>query len=102
MTPDWEQVLDVERGVVVRVAFDKSRREVTDYAVVLTMVHDGRQVTVRVYDGAHGVNELHRYTRDGGKQSAERFHDGTLGEGMRAAIEACVRGHDEMIRAWFR
>ena len=62
MTPDWEQVLDVERGVVVRVAFDKARREVTDHAVVLTTVHDGHQVTVRVYDGAHGVSELHRYT----------------------------------------
>ena len=59
---------------------------IIDYSVVLVFAHDGRE-TVRVYDGAHGVNELHRHTRAAGKQPADAFHGGTLGEGMRAAIE---------------
>jgi len=66
-------------------------------------VEEGEQIeTVRVYDGAHGENELHRYTRQGGKQPAEIFHRGTLGEGMRVAIEAIKRGYQSMIEAWRR
>jgi hypothetical protein len=43
---------------------------VVDYSVVLLIeVHDQME-TVRLYDGAHGENELHRYTRKAGKQSA--------------------------------
>jgi hypothetical protein len=56
----------------------------------------------RVYDGVHGRNELHRHTRGGGKQPAEVFHAGTLGEGMRAAITACVDGFENMIEGWDR
>lgn len=66
-------------------------------------MEEGEQIeTVRVYDGAHGENELHRYTRQGGKQPAEIFHRGTLGEGMRVAIEAIKRGYQSMIEAWRR
>ena len=54
------------------------------------------------YDGAHGENEMHRYTRQGGKQAAEVFHRDTLGAGMRAAIEAITRGYQPMIEAWRR
>ena len=55
---------------------------------------------MRVYDGAHGVNDMHRYNRRGEKALAERFHAGTLGEGMRAAITAVRTGYKEMIDAW--
>lgn len=73
-----------------------------DYAVVL-MIRLGHEIaTVRVYDGAHGRNELHRFTRAGGKQPAELFHAGTLGEGMRSAISECRAGYDSMVEAWFR
>jgi hypothetical protein len=57
--------------VIVRIAFVKDPRAVTNYSVVLTMDYEGREVTIRVYDGAHGINDLHRYTRDGGKQPAD-------------------------------
>lgn len=66
------------------------------------MQHAGQEVTVRVYDGAHGINDIHRHTKTGGKQPAETFHLGTLGEGMRAAIHACVTGYEDMIQAWHR
>jgi hypothetical protein len=32
-------------------------REVIDYSVVVAVWHAGQRKTVRVYDGAHGVNE---------------------------------------------
>lgn len=102
MSDDWDQLLDPRRAVVLHVRMTRERRTVTNYAVVLTVIVDGVVQTVRVYDGAHGVNDLHRHTRTGGKQLAETFHDGTLGEGMRAAIVACIDGYDEMIRAWDR
>lgn len=74
----------------------------TDYSVVLTVWEEGRRQTVRVYDAAHGFNEMHRYTGGGGKQPGERFHAGTLGEGMRAAIDEVRRGYRAMIEAWRR
>jgi hypothetical protein len=38
----------------------------------------------------------------GGKQTGKPLHSGTLGEGMRAAIEAMKRGHCEGIEGWER
>lgn len=45
---------------------------------------------------------MHRYTRSGGKQAGAPFHAGTLGEGMRAAIDEIERGYGEMIEGWER
>jgi hypothetical protein len=56
-------VLDYEVGARVVVEFSTRGREVIDYAVVLTVDEDGEAVTVRVYDGAHGVNDMHRHDR---------------------------------------
>ena len=70
--------------------------------MVLVVEVDDRTETVRLYDGAHGENELHRYTQDGGKQAAEVFNDGTLGAGMRAAIDEIKHGYEEMIDGWHR
>jgi hypothetical protein len=83
------------------VEFTTRGRDVVDYAVVLTVDDEEDQsVTVRVYDGAHGVNDMHRHDRSGEKALAETFHPGTLGEGMRAAITAVRTGYKEMIDAW--
>lgn len=43
------------------------------------------------------VNELHRYEAATGKGRGERFHSGTLGEGMRAAISEIKKAHEAMI-----
>jgi len=96
------RVLDHVLGAMLRVEFTTEGGEITDYAIVLLLALDGLTETIRVYDGAHGHNEMHRYTRSGGKQSGEPFHAGTLGEGMRAAIEEIERGYDEMIEGWKR
>ena len=96
----YRDVLNYEVGARIVVEFTTRGREVIDYAVVLTVDEDGEAVTVRVYDGAHGVNDMHRHDRTGEKAPAAAFHAGTLGEGMRAAIIAVRTGYKEMIDAW--
>jgi hypothetical protein len=65
----YRDVLDYEIGARIVVEFTLDRREVVDYAVVLTVDDEaGEAVTVRVYDGAHGVNEMHRHDRSGEKR----------------------------------
>jgi hypothetical protein len=100
MSADYMRLLDRLRRVFMYVEFRTDRRDVLDYAVVLLVDVDGEMETVRLYDGAHGENELHRYTRTGGKQPAEVVHHGTLGAGMRAAIEEVERGYEAMIESW--
>jgi hypothetical protein len=102
MSALYQRVLDHLRGAVLHVEFTTDGREITDYAVVLLLAFDGATETIRVYDGAHGHNEMHRCTRSGGKQLGEPFHAGTLGEGMRAAIAEIERGYGEMIEGWKR
>lgn len=102
MSGAYERELDAERGVVLYVEFTTNRRQVVDYAVVLAVEHEGRRRTVRLYDGSHGVNEMHRHTLTGGKRPGEMVHRGTLGQGMRAAITECATGYQEMIESWRR
>ncbi len=96
----YTEVLDKSRGVALIVRFHRLRAEVTDYALVLVADVDGRSETIRVYDGAHGRNEMHRHTREVGMQPAEVFHRGTLGEGMRAAKRSIRDAYEEMIDGW--
>ena len=96
----YRDVLDYEVGARIVVEFTTREREVIDYAVVLTVDDEDGAATVRVYDGAHGVNDMHRHDRSGEKAPADTFHPGTLGEGMRAAITAVRTGYKEMIDAW--
>ena len=84
----------------MHVDFKTRGREVLDYSVVLLAEIDGQMEAVRLYDGSHNQNELHRYTSVGGKQTAEIVHDGTLGEGMRAAIKEIEGGYEAMIESW--
>jgi len=102
MSGRYERVLD--GTVIMHVEYKNERRgrEVADYSVVLVVERGDGTETVRLYDGAHGKNELHRYTRTGGKQAAEVFDRGNLGEGMRAAIEEIKHGYEEMIDGWHR
>jgi hypothetical protein len=100
MTRRYRDVLDYEIGARIVVEFTTDRRTILDYAVILTVDDEGREASVRVYDGAHGVNDMHRHDRRGEKAPATPFHAGTLGEGMRAAITAVRADYKEMITAW--
>lgn len=87
---------------MISVEFTSEGPEVTDYAIVLMLAVGNTTETIRVYDSAHGHNEMHRYTRSEGKQAGTPFHSGTLGEGMRAAIEEIEGGFRQMIEGWER
>jgi hypothetical protein len=100
MRQRYRDVLDYEVGARIVVEFTTRRREVVDYAVILTVDDGNGEEVVRVYDGAHSVNDMHRHGVVSGKALAETFHAGTLGEGMRAAIAAVRIGYKEMIDAW--
>jgi hypothetical protein len=102
MSPDYFRLLDDDLGIRMAVEFTSERRDVTDYAVVLIRGSDEAAETIRVYDGAHGRNEMHRYTSSAGKQPGMTFHGGTLGEGMRAAIEEIESRYRQMIEGWER
>jgi hypothetical protein len=102
LSGSYEYPLDVARTAWLAVRFETVRRAVVAYAVVLSVDTGGRRDTVRVYDSAHGFNEMHRHTLAGGKQPGEPFHAGTLGEGMRAAIAECTDRYETMIEAWHR
>jgi hypothetical protein len=99
VSANYTRLLD-RLGAFLHVEFETIHRDILDYAVVLLVEVDGELESVRLYDGAHGENELHRYTRIGGKQAAETFHHGTLGQGMRAAIEEIEHGYPAMIESW--
>jgi hypothetical protein len=102
MNPGYVLAIDHVLGIHMTVEFTTRGPEVTDYAVVLIVRREGRAATIRGYDGGHGRNEMHRYSSSKGKQSGNAFHSGTLGEGMRAAIEAIECGHHQMIEGWER
>jgi hypothetical protein len=102
MSADYLRILDHLLGAMVSVEFTSEGQEVTDYAIVLMLAVGNSTETIRVYDSAHGHNEMHRYTRSGGKQAGTPFHGGTLGEGMRAAIEEIEGGFRQMIEGWER
>lgn len=100
MSADYVHEFDDPPGACMVVEFTSERREITDYAVILVRESGTRTETIRVYDSAHGQNEMHRYTSSGGKQPGTQFHSGTLGEGMRAAIKQVKAGHLQMIEGW--
>jgi len=100
MSAVYQRFLDRILGAILRVDFTTKGKDVVDYAAVLLLEIDGKTETVRVYDGAHGHNEMHRYTRSKGKQPGTPFHGATLGDGMRAAIADIESGYREMIEGW--
>lgn len=100
MSAGYYKVFDRERKIGIWVDFTTRRGQVVDYRVVLLSGGPSEVVTIRVYDGAHGYNEMHRYTQKGGKQTGKRFHSGTLGEGLSAAIGEAEQGYEAMIEGW--
>jgi hypothetical protein len=102
MSGEYVRALVADESIKLHIKWTTRRRDVTNYSVVLTQEHGNEVRTIRVFDGAHGVNEMHRFTRTGGKQAAEIFHAGTLGEGLRTAIENCARRYPLMIEGWDR
>lgn len=102
MSARYYKDLDLPGGVYIWVDFSTERGMVVEYRVVLLLETPVGTETIRVYDGAHGYNEMHRYTRRFGKQTGAPFHSGSLGEGMRAAIQDIEGRYFKMVEGWER
>ncbi len=100
MSASYWKALDPGLGAVLSVDFTTVRGKVVGYSILLLLATVDGIETIRVFDAAHGFNEMHRYARDGGKRNGTEFHSGTLAEGMRSAIDAIERSHLEMIEGW--
>jgi hypothetical protein len=100
MSGSYRKRLDEAPGVLMIVDHTTERGVMVDYSVVLVLESDGGPETIRLYDGAHGFNEMHRYSSGGGKRSGEVFHRGTLSEGMQIALDAIKTGYTRMIEGW--
>lgn len=100
MTPDFE--IAVAPDIEILVEFKTERGEVTGYTVLLRAHRDGQWHEVRVWDNAHGTNEMHRYTRGSGKQPAVIFHRGSFAEGYRAAYADARSNYQEIVDGWDR
>lgn len=102
MGASYYEIIDNDLRVVLFVDFRNEGIEVVEYSLVLLLEGPGETKTIRVYDSAHGFNEMHRYTRDGGKKDGVVFSGGTLGEGMRMAMLDIKERHLAMIDGWER
>src|SRR3954453_5036329 len=100
MSARYEELLDFARGSVVSVDFTTRQGKIVGYSILLLLSTPDGVETIRVFDSRHGYNEIHRYTCAGGKQDGTEFHSGTLGEGMRSAIDAIKQSHLGMIEGW--
>lgn len=97
----YDDILDAKLGVALLVYFKSRGPDVTDYSLVLLRRTAYGDETIRVYDSAYGINEMHRYTRSGGKQKGVVYTGGaTLGEGMRMAMEDIKKSYLAMIEGW--
>lgn len=65
MGATYRRSLDSALGALPWVEFTTQGSEVLDFAVILLFETEKRMETVRVYDGARGRDEMHRYTRSG-------------------------------------
>jgi hypothetical protein len=88
---------DIGDAAEMIVRYETVRGRLVSYSVVLTVRGIG---TVRVFDNAHGINEMHRYTRSGEKLPGVEFDRGTPSEAMNAATGWIRAGWEEMRRPW--
>lgn len=98
MSPGWNE--DLDHQVRMLVEFSTTRAGVDRYRVVLIATLVGQDATIRVYDNTHGPHDLHRYTRTGGKQAAENWHQGPAVRAMNAARDLIRSRYEDMIRSW--
>lgn len=96
----YNEPLDYELKATMKVVFETRRAEVLSYSVVLLVGDEGARETVRLYDATHRFNEMHRYRKGDSKQPGVPFHLGTLGEGLRAAIDSIEADFRAMIEGW--
>ena len=102
MSPRTEYDYPLSGEAIVYARLDTEHGEAVGYAVTLVVEEHGELRTVRVYDNAHGEPEMHRYSREGKKQPAEKASGATPSEGFNMALDVISAGFSEMIDGWRR
>ena len=102
MSPLTEYPRILSDTALAIVSHTTERGRLTTFSVTLLARHGGVWQTVRVYDNAHGRNDMHRHTLSGGKEAAVTFHHGTASEAFQIAIAEIDAGYEEMIIGWLR
>lgn len=97
---DFRLALSHEAEMAVR--FITERGQLLTYRVVLLVWEHGEQRAVRLFDNAHGVHDMHRYSREGVKREAEKLHHASPDEALHEAMRAIRDGYEEMIDSWRR
>jgi hypothetical protein len=92
---DFAIRLDVD----VRVYVEREGQPLEQYAVMLQVLRGGEWQTIRLYDNAHGVHDMHRYIGEE-KQNAEVFHHGTAREACPAAILTLQGSWQAIVEGW--
>jgi len=102
VSPRTEYELPLSDAVIVYARLDTERGMAISYAVTLVVKDRSDLRPVRVYDNAHGLPEMHRYSRTGEKQPAERASGTTASEGFNMALDLISNGFREMVEGWRR
>jgi hypothetical protein len=102
MSPRFGYQRTLSHIAYAEVAYTTERGALTTYSVTLVALRRDDWQTVRVYDNAHGVNDMHRHTISEGKRPAETFHYGTPSDAFNAALEMVDARYEEMIAGWLR
>lgn len=102
--PLTEYSYEFDEGVAIAVTHETDEHgELVSYAaVLLALDEEGEWQTVRVYDNHLDVPHMHRYTRSGGKQPAEKVSANSTQDGYNMALEIIREGHERIIEAWRR
>jgi hypothetical protein len=92
----------LREDVDVRIRYDRlPGGEVVTYALVLLVRENGAWYRVRGYDNAHGINEMHRYNRDGSRQvPGEEFSTARPEDALFEAIDRVTEGFEGIIQSW--
>jgi hypothetical protein len=94
-----DQIAD---GVWIAVRIKRDPVKGYDWAVVLTVLRDGRRRPVCLYDNAHGFPEMHRY-REGVKLAGEPVPlSGSVRHDIPAAIAGFKRKWEDIVERWER
>jgi hypothetical protein len=102
MSPRTEYEYPLSETAIIYARLDTEHGEAVSYAVTLVVEEAGELRAVRVYDNAHGASEMHRYSREGKKQPAEKAPGATPSEGFNMALDLISSGFMEMIDGWRR
>lgn len=100
--PTAHYTYELDFGVVLYAEHEHGAGELLTFGVVLIVVEGESTHTVRVWDNHQGEPHMHRYTKEGGKQSPQKLSAVTAQDGYTLALDNARRNYREIIESWRR